>query len=225
MPLFIDLHAHTFRSGDSMMTIEDLALAAKSTGLHGFAITDHNSVEEVKGLKGKYRLEDKGLLIVPGLEVTTAAGHILAYGDVGPIPTGMPTEEAVDRVISAGGVPVAAHPFRLSTGIGEAVVRRCRFQAMEVFNGRTREGANMKALALAKELKLPMTGGSDAHFPEQVGEVVTVFPDDATDIEAVLKAIKGGDCKPEGRQPTTGRVVQMAGSNTIKWLKRGMRRR
>jgi hypothetical protein len=58
-----------------------------------------------------------------------------------------------------------------------------------------------------------------------VGDAVTVFPDDVTDIEAVLKAIKGGDCQPEGRHPTTGKVVLTAGSNTIKWLKRGMRRR
>lgn len=225
MPLFIDLHVHTVLSGDSTMTLEDLVLAAKSHGLHGFALTDHNSVEVVKGLKGKYRLEEQGILIVPGLEVTTVSGHILAYGDVGAIPEGLTPEEAVDSIVSAGGIPVAAHPYRLSTGIGEDVVRRCRFQAVEVFNGRTREGANMKALALAKELKLPTTGGSDAHLPEQVGDAITVFPDDVTEIEAILKAIKKGDCSAEGRHPTTGKVVLTAGSNTIKWLKRGMRRR
>ena len=47
MSLRIDLHVHSFFSADGVSSPEDLITAARAAGLHGFAITDHNTCEAV----------------------------------------------------------------------------------------------------------------------------------------------------------------------------------
>ena len=68
MPLNIDLHAHTFFSGDGVSSPEDLIAAARAKGLHGLAITDHNTCDAVN-----YLLE-KGLMRLDGLPVGDRLG-------------------------------------------------------------------------------------------------------------------------------------------------------
>jgi predicted metal-dependent phosphoesterase TrpH len=40
-----DLHTHSFFSGDGVSRPEDLIAAAWGKGLHGIAITDHNTCD------------------------------------------------------------------------------------------------------------------------------------------------------------------------------------
>ncbi|HEY7002277.1 MAG TPA: PHP domain-containing protein, partial [Candidatus Udaeobacter sp.] len=47
MPFNIDLHTHSFFSGDGISSPEDLIEAARAKGLHGIAITDHNTCDAV----------------------------------------------------------------------------------------------------------------------------------------------------------------------------------
>src|SRR5258705_317504 len=82
MPLNIDLHTHSFFSGDGISSPEDMIAAARAKGLSGFAITDHNTCDAVNYLleKGLMRLDGlpvNDFLILPGVEVTTADGHLL----------------------------------------------------------------------------------------------------------------------------------------------------
>ena len=63
MPLNIDLHTHSFFSGDGVSSPEDMIAAARAKGLHGFAITDHNTCDAVN-----YLLQ-KGLMRLDGLPV------------------------------------------------------------------------------------------------------------------------------------------------------------
>ncbi|RLF27810.1 MAG: hypothetical protein DRN14_04965, partial [Thermoplasmata archaeon] len=79
-----DLHAHTTRS-DGVLEPRELLRLAKSRGLGAVAITDHNVLTRVEG---------EGILVVPGEEVSTTAGHILAYLVQEEIPRGLDPEEA-----------------------------------------------------------------------------------------------------------------------------------
>src|SRR5258708_28471453 len=85
MPFNIDLHTHTFFSGDGVSSPEDLIASARAKGLHGVAITDHNTCDAIDYLLGKKLMREDGLpvegfLIIPGVEVTTAEGHLLCVG-------------------------------------------------------------------------------------------------------------------------------------------------
>src|SRR5207237_1974882 len=85
MPFNIDLHTHTFFSGDGVSSPEDLIASARAKGLHGLAITDHNTCDAIDYLLGKKLMREDGLpvdgfLVIPGVEVTTAEGHLLCVG-------------------------------------------------------------------------------------------------------------------------------------------------
>ena len=47
MAFNIDLHTHSFFSGDGISSPEDMIAAARAKGLHGIAITDHNTCDAV----------------------------------------------------------------------------------------------------------------------------------------------------------------------------------
>lgn len=85
MKVRIDLHCHSRFSSDGVSEPEEMVQAAKDRGLHGFAITDHNTSACVDYFlsTGLMREDGKpvdGFLILPGQEITTSAGHLLALG-------------------------------------------------------------------------------------------------------------------------------------------------
>ena len=75
-----DLHVHSFFSKDATGSPESLIEAALAKGLSGIAITDHDTCEAHAYLKAKPLPE--GFLVVPGVEVSTAEGHLLCLGAV-----------------------------------------------------------------------------------------------------------------------------------------------
>src|SRR5256886_3221583 len=85
MAFNVDLHTHTFFSGDGVSSPEENIAAARETGLHGFALTDHNTCDAITYLLEKGLMREDGrpvddLLIIPGVAVTTADGHLLCIG-------------------------------------------------------------------------------------------------------------------------------------------------
>lgn len=211
-----DLHAHTTRS-DGVLEPRGLLRLAKSRGLGAIAITDHNVLTRVEG---------EGILVVPGEEVSTTAGHILAYLVQEEIPRGLDPEEAVDRIVEAGGIAVPAHPFKISVGIGGAWLRRLapRIGAIEVLNGRTSRFANRRAMAYARELGKPPTAGSDAHLPEEVGRCFLALPSDPGDPEELMEMVLRGEGAPRGRGLTLPAAVRMYVRSVANWGRRGFRR-
>lgn len=70
-----DFHAHTTVSRDGHHPPAELAGVARRAGLDFFSVTDHNSVS------GFAELADvAGVLVVPGIEVTTRLGHMNIFG-------------------------------------------------------------------------------------------------------------------------------------------------
>ena len=70
MPLKIDLHCHSFFSGDGVSSPEQLIEAARKKGLNGFVITDHNTCDAITymldaGLMRKNGLPVNDFLVVP----------------------------------------------------------------------------------------------------------------------------------------------------------------
>src|SRR6056297_658895 len=76
----IDLHMHTTAS-DGASTPEELVAHCIELGLETIAVTDHDNVTSVE--KVKKLGEEKGLKVVPGIEISTyrceAEYHILGY--------------------------------------------------------------------------------------------------------------------------------------------------
>ena len=182
MAFKIDLHCHSHFSGDGVSSPEALIASARRKGLHGFALTDHNTSDGCRYLQDKGLLREDGqpvddFLIIPGVEVTTAEGHLLCLGVMLPNLKGTPALEVCRLVHSMGGLAIPPHPYDLfRAGIREAVLDTLEIDALEVFNAATTfKRYNRRAFAYAQRRKLPMIAGSDAHHEAAIGTAFTLL--------------------------------------------------
>lgn len=216
-----DLHIHTHLSGDNKQKLEEIFEAARRLGLAAIAIADHNTIQG--GLEAK-KIAPKGMIVVPAVEITTAEGHVLAYNVLEDVPRERGVAETIELIHERGGIAVAAHPYRLWSGLGSKVILRNHFDGIEVMNARNTKGGNSKAFKLAQKAHLPMTGGSDAHRPENIGEALTIFPDDCYTAEDLIKAIMEDRTYVEGRGRGRKETIRYGSKSISQWLDRGMRR-
>lgn len=101
-------HVHTTRS-DGQGSAKEVARAAREAGLHFVVLTDHNDFSP----PGPEWVE--GVLMIPGVEISTPAGHLAAFGMQRPLEgmsAWMPPGDAVRAVAAAGGTSVLAHPVQ-----------------------------------------------------------------------------------------------------------------
>jgi len=70
----IDLHIHSKYSEDAAGSPEEIMKYVKKKGLHGMAITDHNSIKG--GGKAK-KLSNINFIVIPGVEISTTQGHLI----------------------------------------------------------------------------------------------------------------------------------------------------
>ncbi len=199
MQLFIDLHCHSRFSADGVAEPEALVAEAKAKGLHGFAITDHNTSAcvdyfEQHGFLNKEGTAVNGLLIIPGQEITTAEGHLLALGVSLPDLKGIPAIEAVSLIHQAGGLAIPPHPYDFfRAGIREPVLETLDIDALEVFNAATTlKRYNRHAFAYAQQRGLPMTAASDAHDHAALGTAYSILEAETFTVAGVLDAIRKG---------------------------------
>ena len=190
MPKY-DLHVHTTHSGDCDCPIDDIIAVAKSKGLRGIAITDHNTTV---GIKEAEKKAGKNLLIIPGVEVSSKDGHILGLGIRKAPPQGKPAAETVAAIRKLGGTAIVAHPFGLCKK--PFAILKSDYDAVEVFNPR-RYLANRFAKKYVEDHKLAKAAGSDAHHPNHVGLAGVEITGKPT-VTNILKQIKTGKAKPYG---------------------------
>ncbi len=215
-----DLHVHSAHSDDGHQTIEEIIDRCRQLDIRVLAITDHNNMG---GCEEAERL-GAGMIIIPGIEISSKGGHILGLGLSRPVPRGLEVSETIRQIRQAGGIAIAPHPYRLSTGLGEKNVRENDFDAIEVANGRSRRAGNRAAKALAEELRLPAVGGSDAHDLRSLGRALTEVPDECRTKEDVIAAIKAGRCFALGAGQSSTRSLSSAVMSTSRWFRRGLKR-
>jgi len=219
--MLFDLHNHTRYSPDSRVEPRTLIAFARRIGLAGLAITDHN---EVRGVHEAEEAAGSDFLVIPGIEVSTRDGHVLAYGVREIIPRDLSAAETAERIIALGGVPVAAHPYRFWYGLGEATTLRIPFAAYETRNSRTLRRGNERARALAKARNVGETGGSDSHFLNEIARAVTAVEGSQLRVEDVLEAVARGRTRVQGLDRGPVATARYVTKCVGEWLLRGMRR-
>ncbi|MFB6072388.1 MAG: PHP domain-containing protein [Halobacterium sp.] len=200
--LSVELHTHSALSYDGRDSVEMLLEQAQAVGLDALAVTDHDEIEA--SLRAADLAEEYGLVGIPGMEVTSEAGHVLAVGVAEAVPSGLPFTDTLEEIRSRGGLAVVPHPLQSSRSGVAANVSRAELaaaDAIEVYNSRLLTGrANRKAEEFARDHDLPMTAGSDAHIAEMVGQAVTRVGADDRSLDAILDAIRAGETSVEGKR-------------------------
>ncbi len=195
----IDLHCHSYFSGDGVSSPEEMIASARKKGLNGFALTDHNTSDGCRYLLDKGLVREDGqpvddFVIIPGVEVTTDEGHLLCLGVILPYLKGKPAAEVCRIVHDMGGITIPPHPYDLfRAGIRESVLETLQIDALEVFNAATTlKRYNRKAFEFAQTHKLPMTAGSDAHHEAAIGTAYTILDAPAFSVASLLDQVKKG---------------------------------
>ena len=200
--LSVELHAHSALSYDGRDPVDMLLEQASAVGLDALAVTDHDEIDASLDAAG--RAEEYDLIGIPGMEVTSAAGHVLAIGVTEAVPTGLPFDETLDAIHERGGIAVVPHPFQESrSGVAANISRAdlASADAIEVYNSRLLTGrANRQAERFARDRGLPMTAGSDAHIAEMVGQAVTRVDAAERSVDGILDAIREGRTSVEGKR-------------------------
>jgi predicted metal-dependent phosphoesterase TrpH len=199
MPFKIDLHTHTFFSGDGVSSPEDLIASARAKGLDGICVTDHNTCDAVAYLLDKGLMREDGLavnnfLVLPGVEVTTAEGHLLCVGTVLPEAgklKGRPAREICELIHEHDGLAIPPHPYDLfRAGIRFATLETLPIDALEVFNAATTlRRYNTYAFRYAQLRSLPMTAASDAHHAAAVGTAYTILNTEDFSVKGLVAQI------------------------------------
>ncbi|SFR55519.1 PHP-associated domain-containing protein [Halogeometricum limi] len=158
-------------------------LCARLRGLDGIAVTNHDYTYSA----------DRRFPTIPGVEVTTTRGHLLIVGPNPPSrtePGELTPHEAVEIAHENDCAAIVAHPFRNSD------LRHvdAAFDAVEL-NGKNTEHVE-QTRELAAEMDVPLTGGSDAHYPIEVGRAYTLVDADELTPKAVADAIRDGRIEP-----------------------------
>jgi predicted metal-dependent phosphoesterase TrpH len=206
--MLCELHCHSIYSTGRRILSEgsdeprEIVRQAKKLGIGCLAITDHDNMDGVE--KARKFCKKAGIVLVPGEEVTTKAGHTLALGIQEPVKPRMDLEETLDAIHRQGGLAIAAHPFdRRRYGMGE-LARKC--DAIEVFNSLSLDRIpNLYALELACQKRMPMTAGSDAHSLKMMGK--GLIEAEFHDADSCLKAIRKGRVQIKAEYTRTPIVV------------------
>ena len=200
--MIVDLHVHTRPlSPCSDLDPLDAIEAAKKIGLDGICFTEHNRLWDegyLKELRSEHNFP-----IFRGMEVDTTGGHVIVFGLDKNIEGVVPAEELRKDVKEAGGVMIAAHPFRgfllfgfsnLSLNLDEACERDIfkLVDTIEIYSGKLTDKENNFAKKVSRKLNLQGTGGSDAHSLSEVGKCVTIFENNVYDEEDLKDELKEG---------------------------------
>jgi predicted metal-dependent phosphoesterase TrpH len=217
-----DLHVHSRFSPDSRLTLEEIVARLSYAGLKGFALTDHNTV---RGHRALAELQSKypAYLLLPGVEVSTADGHLLAYGVEEAPPAHQPVGETIEWVRAHGGEAVLAHPFRRSHGVGSRLAESVSVGAIETRNGHNSEIANLRAEHVAARRNLGTTGGSDVHALTDLGRAYTAFDASVRSVDDLLEGIRTHTASAEGKSMSFSGRLRLVVRTSLLRAGRGFR--
>jgi hypothetical protein len=203
-----ELHSHTCHS-DGELSVKELVTNAKLKGLDFLAITDHNTTSSLLEIQV---INLDGILIIPGLELTSFHGHALLLGIQHWIDwrigwNNLDINNVATQIRNMNGVFIMAHP----NDVPSPRCTGCRWEftdinwdlvdAYEVWNGPWRgwEDANLKNLNQWQQLQknprhIPVTSGADFHNlgDWKTGVALTYIYAEQLSIPALFDGIRKG---------------------------------
>ena len=193
-----DLHLHTSDcKKESTITYNAFQLIdrAAEKGFDVLSITNHDTITFSRRLEDY--AEQKGILLLPGVELTINRKHVLAYN----------LSCRIDKICGFNDLKrlknpktlfIAPHPFFPSpASLGRDFIKWIDiFDAVELSHFYTRKfNFNKKALEAAERNNLPVVGSSDCHVPRQLGTTYSLIHAEK-DRDSIIKAIKRGNVMP-----------------------------
>ncbi len=223
-PYKVDFHVHTPGSHDytgGKVAPKQVVHAAEKVGIQVLAVTDHNTAEWVDLMRTAAK--GSAVVIVPGVEITTPEGHILALFDLAYeaskitdllIELGIPrgdhgkeeaittahAEAVIKKVHALGGVAIAAHANEKPNGLLRTkgqykmnLVPTPELSALEL----TKQGEieDFCAGRIPGYPRKACTLSSDSHRLEEIGRRVTYLKMDSVSLRGIRQALLDHEIK------------------------------
>lgn len=195
---FVDLHAHTSASFDSLASPASVVRAAAARGLTHLAITDHDRIDGALEAQTRAATDAPNLTVIVGQEIRTTAGDLIGVFLREAIPPGLAPAAAVEAVRAQGGLVGIAHPFdrfRGSVGRGESEsleALAATVDWIEIWNARLIIGdGNGRAGELAARTGVAGVAVSDAHTTMELGVAATIVDGDPSTPDGLRAALAG----------------------------------
>src|SRR5512137_1937114 len=144
----VDLHIHSHHSNDSRSKTALIVERAVSEGLGAIAVTDHNSWE---GAREAAKLANGRILVIPGAELKTDKGDVLAIFVDEEIRQ-RAYLEVLDQIRDRGGISIIPHPGDSPKITPEDISLA---DGLEAFNSTCLSKSNEYSAKLATALKKP----------------------------------------------------------------------
>lgn len=195
----VDLHTHTYFSGDSNTLIDEYIAAFRKSNLTHVAVTDHQSIDAYSLLAP--HLGDK---IVCGQEQRVKEGEVIGLFLAERIPPGLSLKDASTQIRQQGGIVYLCHPMdNLRTSLNlhaiQDALENSLIDVIEYCNSKSLK-LNAQIKLLASQYQIPLFGGSDAHVPAAMGTSGTAmhwFESSTTFLESAKSAVPFGKyCDP-----------------------------
>jgi len=199
---FVDLHAHSSASFDSLADPPRLVQRARQLGLTHLAITDH---ERIDGARRAMALGGEGLQVIVGEEICSRDGDLIGLFLEEPVPPGLDAAQTAQAIRDQGGIVGLPHPFdsfRSSGGSradreeGRLAELAAIVDYVETHNARAYRDANPRAAAFAAHHGLPGVASSDAHSVMELGVASTVLPGPFSDAQGLLALLPEAQLMP-----------------------------
>lgn len=235
-----DFHVHSRESGDARPSIDTVAEFARSRGLDFIELSEHNTTSHLDFiLDAQERFPE--LLILPGIEFTTYAGHANAIGAAEYVDhriglNGRTVDDAARRITELGAVFALNHPV-LDLGslcIGCAWKQPVSDElvgGVEIATGGWEEVGSMftpQAITLwdaflERGLRVAPIGGSDDHrggindgpFQSPIGSATTMVYASELSAKAIVDAVRAGRTVVKLQGPDDPMVDLRSGTSLI----------
>jgi len=188
--------------------------AERETELDVIAITDHDETSASLAARDYAARRGYRVQVVPGVEVTTREGHLLAlFVEDRPSAFG-PALETAEWVQARGGLCLAPHPFtRWTHSLGSRALHRLHkgqvLNGVEVLNASPAGRASReRAVRFADQAGLTGVGGSDAHIFGSIGLACTRF--NGSTVVELRAALEAGLTHADGRFASPREVASEA---------------
>jgi hypothetical protein len=191
-----NLHAHSTRS-DGVREAQAVLDEYARRGYHFFALTDH----DIQSDYGK--LDPKGMVLIPGNEVSAGGCHILCLGTQERVPPIPDRQQVINKINAAGGIAILNHPDWLPNFnhcTYEMLEKFTNYSGMEIYNGGVIDVPG-SPFAYNKWDRLLGDGrivwghaSDDSHQPNDDGRGwdVVLVPEDRVNAAGVLESLRNG---------------------------------
>lgn len=192
--LKVDFHTHTSDDPKDYIDFssERLIDRAADLGFDALAITNHNVVTFSPKLE-EYA-SNRGLLLIPGVELTLSNSHVLVINPDIELDPEMDSLAALAGRDNSKSLVVAPHAYYpgfkcLQSKLEENIAAFDAIEFSSFYNHFI--NPNKKAVEVAQEHHLPLVGSSDCHNIWQVGHTYSLVEAEKS-IPSIIAAVKQG---------------------------------